>query len=70
MYLQNEDAVLLASDMRKCGVNLNVLGLGRRSPYIGREDVIRMAMVSLFCAYKKSIVISCSCWMWKDFFCA
>ncbi|WP_208438481.1 MULTISPECIES: AAA family ATPase [Bartonella] len=58
MYLQNEEALLLARDMRESRVNLNVLGLGKRSPYIGREEMIRTAMVSLFCAYKKSIVIS------------
>ncbi|EJF74728.1 hypothetical protein MEC_01252 [Bartonella alsatica IBS 382] len=42
MYLQNEDTLLLISDMRKCGVNLSVLGLGRKAPYIGREDAIKI----------------------------
>lgn len=34
MYLQNEEALLLARDMRACRVNLNVLGLGKRSSLI------------------------------------
>ncbi|WP_455475501.1 AAA family ATPase [Bartonella sp. B17] len=48
----------MVSNVKKCGINLSILGLEKRAPYIGREDVIRKAMVSLFCAYKKSIAIS------------
>lgn len=58
MYLQNEDVLALVNNIKEYGVNLSLSGVGRRAPYIGREDLLKRAMVSLFCAYKKSLAIS------------